>query len=282
MLNKVIVESLNDKHIFEHFLSKINADIPNQPTVEHIENTNLSILKDEITDRIDFLQNSSILEKIKKILDDEKIVDIETLHSTDWFTLGGLSAESVRLKIKDLRRDILIAESKPKIIIIIDLDNKKIEERLNFLNTVISETLNININIDAPGDFKNFNLIESNESFDFELAYFFIGLNGSGEIEDLLIEIACREISFHADALQTTWRPYLTSQHGITLKDKDFNKIWIDFYKRYDCLNSKQKSNAGKYTKWDQFFRKHPEKFDFSKDIQELNELKSLLSQLII
>jgi len=281
VLNKIIVESTNDKFIFEHILSLVNSGGSNLQDIQTIDNQNLEGLKSKIIDRIDFSQDILILKTIKELLDEKEIVDIQTISENQWFSLGGLSASSIELKIKDLRRDILTATEKPSISIIIDIDNHTIEDRFSLLNNAISSALNIHVNINEVGTFKTFNITEDDFDFDFDLAYFFVGLNGKGEIEDLLIELACTDIAFHAESLKNSWRPHLESNYDTKLKDKDFNKLWIDFYKRYDCLTNRQKCNAGKYTQWDNFLRKHPTKFDFSKNIKELDQIKEFLALIL-
>lgn len=281
MLNKIIVESTNDKFIFEHLLSIVKSGDSNLHDIQSIDNHSLEDLKSEIIDRIDFSQDILTLKMIKDLLNKKGVADIESIMQNQWFSLGGLSSSSIELKIKDLRRDILTAYEKPSISIIIDIDNHTIEERISFLNQAISSALNTDIDIHEVGAFKTFNITEDDSEYDFDLSYFFVGLNGKGEIEDILIELACTDIAYHAESLKNSWRPHLESNYEIILKDKDFNKLWIDFYKRYDCLTSKQKGNAGKYTQWDSFFKKHPTKFDFSRNIKELNQLKQFLSLIL-
>lgn len=203
--------------------------------------------------------------------------DVEPfVDELDWVELKGLERSKLIIKLKEIRSELIRATTTAKIGIVIDLDDSSIEERIEFLNNLCSEAFDLTIDIERESEFKLYEIPEYD--IDFELAYCFSGLNGQGELEHLLKEIADISIANHANCLESGWTTCL-NQKGITVKDKDLRKLWIDFYKRYDCLNNKQKSNAGKYTQWKHFLEKHPDKFDFSKDIQELKNIKSFLAK---
>lgn len=231
MRHKIVVESFNDKAIYNHILNI-------------------------------FCKSST---EIESIVDD-----------LDWVDLGGLERSKLIIKLKDINSELPKATEIPKIGIIVDLDNSSVEKRIEFLNELCSEAFELKIEIEKEGEFK----LYTNPEYDieFELAYCFSGLNGQGELEDILRVIADTTKSDHADCLETGWQPCLNSK-GINISKKNLQKIWIDFYKRYDCLNSRQKSNAGKYMQWEYFLDKHPNKFDFSQDIQELNQIKAFLQK---
>ena len=197
-------------------------------------------------------------------------------NDLDWIELNGLNESKLSLKLKELQSDLLRAKKTPKIGIIIDLDDSTISDRIDYLNVICSKVFEINIDIKKTNEFNKYILPEYN--LEFELGYCFSGLNGKGELEHILINIADTTISYHADCLKTCWVNCL-NEKGITFREKDLRKLWIDFYKRYDCLTSSQKNNAGKYTQWQNFLEKHPNKFDFSKEIHELNEIKIFLTK---
>ncbi|MFV5534076.1 DUF3226 domain-containing protein [Acinetobacter pittii] len=202
--------------------------------------------------------------------------DIEPfIDNLDWVELKGLEQSKLIIKLKEIKSELIRATTIAKIGIIIDLDDSSVEKRIEFLNELCSQAFELTIDIEKESEFKFYEIPE--QDIEFELAYCFSGLNGQGELEDLLKVIADTTKSDHANCLLTGWEPCLKSK-GIDISKKNLQKIWIDFYKRYDCLTSKQKSNAGKYMKWDNFLSLHPEKFDFSKDIPELNELKKFLT----
>ena len=206
--------------------------------------------------------------------------DVEPfIDNLDWIELAGLERTKLITKLKDIRLELARATETPKLGIIIDLDTSSLNERITFLNELCSEAFELSIDIEKECEFKLFEIPEYDNEF--ELAYCFSGLNGQGELEDILRAIADTTKSEHADCLETGWKACLTSK-GINISEKNFQKIWIDFYKRYDCLNSSQKSNAGKYTQWKYFLEKHPNKFNFSKDIPELNSIKQFLTNFCV
>lgn len=231
------------------------------------------------------MSNKIIVESVndqyiyKYILDEfcQSPAEVEAIDSTlDWIKLDGLSSEKLLLKLQEVKPDLVRAQDTPRIGIIIDFDEYSLADRINFLNEICSKAFELDIDISNANDFKTYTLAEYN--LDFELGYCFSGLNGEGELEHILKAIADLKIATHANCLETGWLPCLTHK-SIDFKEKDLRKLWIDFYKRYDCLTSKQKGNAGKYTQWNNFLVKHPTKFDFTKDIHELNEIKDFLGK---
>ena len=197
----------------------------------------------------------------------------------DWVDLGGLERTKLIIKLKDIRSELIKAMTTPKIGIIIDLDNSSAEKRINFLNDLCSEAFELNIDIEKESEFKLYKIPEYN--LDFELAYCFSGLNGEGELEHLLKEIADTSESHHANCLETGWKTCLQTKN-IDVKPKELRKLWMDFYKRLDCLTKTEQKQAKQNVQWDNFLLLHPEKFDFSKDIKELNEIKSFLSKFCL
>ncbi|CDM73720.1 MULTISPECIES: hypothetical protein [Acinetobacter] len=147
--------------------------------------------------------------------------------------------------------------------------------RIKFLNELCSEAFELTIDIEKVSEFKLYEIPE--QDIEFKLAYCFSGLNGQGELEHLLKEIADTSNSHHANCLETGWKQCLASK-GIIVRDKDLRKLWMDFYKRMDCLSHKERKQAKQNVQWDTFLSLYPEKFDFSKDIPELNDLRQFLT----
>lgn len=206
--------------------------------------------------------------------------DIEPIDSTlDWVELDGLEETKLFRKLKEIQTDLIRAQKIPKIGIIIDLDSASINDRISFLNRICSNAFNILIDIESTNKFKRYTLPEY--SLDFELGYCFCSLNGQGELEDIMKAIADTSASHYANCLEQGWKTCVQSK-GKTIKDKDLRKLWMDFYKRMDCLTSKQRKQAKQNVRWDTFLSLHSDKFDFSKDIAELNEIKSFLSKFSI
>jgi len=205
--------------------------------------------------------------------------DIETISdSPEWLELGGLSEAALVIKLKDIKSDIYKAPETLKIGIIVDIDNETSEDRISLLNRACSSAFGININITSINSFKKFIIYDENEDeFDFELSYYLSGFNGKGELEHLLKEIADKSASHHANCLETGWKLCLESK-GISVDDKQLRKLWMDFYKRLDCLTKTEQRKAQENVQWHNFLNLHPEKFDFSRNIPELNELRSFLT----
>ncbi|WP_436871956.1 DUF3226 domain-containing protein [Acinetobacter haemolyticus] len=215
----------------------------------------------------------------KHILDNfcTSSTDIESIdNSPDWVELDGLETTKLLTKLKEIQSDLLRAQKLPKIGIIIDLDSSSISDRIVFLNNICSNAFSINIDIENANEFKTYTLSEY--GLDFELGYCFSGLEGQGELEHIMKAIANTSTSHYANCLEQGWKTCLETK-GETVKDKDLRKLWMDFYKRMDCLTSKQRKQAKENVRWDTFLSLHSNKFDFSKDIEELNEIKSFLSK---
>lgn len=230
MSNKIIVESINDKAIFQHILNTYCS--PSESDIEAFE------------------------------------------RELGWIDLQGLERSKLILKLKDIKTDILKAPKMAKVGIIIDFDNEDLKSRLAFLNEICSEAFELDININSQNTLESFTFVE--QDIDFELGYSFIGINGQGELEHLLRTIADCTTSHHADCLEQTWVSCLYSK-GIVVKEKIIRKLWMDFYKRMDCLTADEQQQAAKNIKWENFLKLHPDKFDFSKDFKELNEIKEFL-----
>lgn len=205
--------------------------------------------------------------------------DIETISdSLDWVDLGGLSPRALTIKLKDIKSDILKALSPLKIGIIIDIDEESIENRIELLNKACSEAFEIEISIKQTNDFQTFIIKdENNDDFDFNLAYCLAGLNGQGELEHILKEIADTTSSHHANCLETGWIKCLEAKN-ISIDEKQLRKLWMDFYKRLDCLDSHQARKASDNVRWKNFLTLHGDKFNFNKDLKELNEIRSFLN----
>lgn len=206
--------------------------------------------------------------------------DIETISdSLDWVDLGGLSPNALIIKLKDIKSDIFKASTSLKIGVIIDIDEASIEDRLKLLNEACSSAFGIEITIEQTNDFQTFIIKDENhDDFDFKLAYCLAGLDGQGELEHILKEIADITSSHHANCLETGWIQCLKAKE-ISIDTKQLRKLWMDFYKRLDCLDAQQARKASDNVRWKRFLELHGDKFDFNKNLKELNEIKSFLNQ---
>jgi len=117
------------------------------------------------------------------------------------------------------------------------------------------------------------------EEIEVKVACYFVGLNGKGEIEDLLKAIKSQPSPL-ADCVDEHL-PQCLKSHGITdVSDKELVKLWINNYQRYDHLTKKDRSVTN--TAWENVMLKRGEQlFDFSKAaVPELMQLKSFLKMM--
>jgi hypothetical protein len=102
--------------------------------------------------------------------------------------------------------------------------------------------------------------------------YYIQNKDGNGELETVLKEIKSNESTI-ADCLNS-WQECLPENKK--LKQKDFDKFWIQVYQRYDCCSKKEQKQAEK---------KCDNKISLSKNIYDLNSpildnLKEFLQKL--
>jgi len=159
----------------------------------------------------------------------------------DFECLGGLSEKKLTetlIAIKGrIKKD---DESIQKVGIIIDIDEKTKIERLNLVNNALSQAFNTQKAIDDINTFVN---IPIDALQDIEIAVYFTNLDGKGELETVLKQIKTKD-SVYADCLQS-WQDCLRRNNinqGNGLKNKDFDKFWVNVYIRYDtCTKEEQK-----------------------------------------
>ncbi|MFZ4557967.1 MAG: DUF3226 domain-containing protein, partial [Pseudanabaena sp.] len=124
-----------------------------------------------------------------------------------------------------------------------------------FINLNIKDTDDVNLNI--------------------QLACYFTNLDGQGELETVLKAIKQKE-SIHADCLDN-WRSCLTSNEK-TIKNKDFDKFWVDIYVRFDTCSNNDKKQAGRKCSMKAFDYVMENKSEiWNLDHPKLNNLKEFL-----
>ncbi|MDQ7089681.1 MAG: hypothetical protein Q9M50_03435 [Methylococcales bacterium] len=90
-------------------------------------------------------------------------------------------------------------------------------------------------------DTHEFITLVADEDTEFELACYFVNLNGQGELENILKEIKSKD-SPHADCLDK-WVNCLKNKNEI-FKEKDLLKEWVRFYIRYDTCQGRDRNQA--------------------------------------
>ncbi|MGI0479289.1 DUF3226 domain-containing protein [Geminocystis sp. CENA526] len=195
----------------------------------------------------------------------------------EYETLDGLSEKILIEKLKSLQARNL---KKPidKLGIIIDIDNYTIKERIEFINKCLNSIFS-DINI-----LKNISeFIEvSSPSNKIKIACYFTNVEGKGELETVLKAIKSHD-SPHADCLED-WQKCLENQ-GRNIKQKDFDKFWVNIYIRYDTCSNKERKQAGKKCSMNNFEYVMTNKKDIwnfeDKNLQELKDFLFLFNEKV-
>jgi len=165
--------------------------------------------------------------------------------------------------LRELQRDIE-KRGIEKIGIILDADEKGVEERIKLIN----EALKI---VDSDLCLLGSNQFIKSEHLKVEIACHIINVRGHGELETVLKEIK-KESSPFADCLKF-WKKCLEGE-GLPIKDKDFTKFWVNIYQRFDCCLKKQQKQAGRKCNFEASMKKDIWNFDHP----VLDELKEFLN----
>jgi hypothetical protein len=104
----------------------------------------------------------------------------------------------------------------------------------------ISSSQNIKL---APIQDINTLTLQKIENYTFEIACYFTNVSGQGELEDLLKALA-NQTTDYADCLEV-WKTCLENK-GKEISSKDFTKLWVNFYIRWDTCTKKDMAQAGK------------------------------------
>lgn len=167
--------------------------------------------------------------------------------------LGGIS--KLGNKLKSLKSQVL-KEGIDKVGIIFDADEVGVDAR----------SLQIQEKID----------LIFGKSPDIEFSIFILNVAGKGELETLL-KLIKSEASPMADCLEA-WQDCFSSKDKA-LKQKEFDKFWVQVYQRYDCCANKEQKQAGRKCN-NEASLKDKSIYDYDRDIPELNELKEFLIAL--
>lgn len=178
-------------------------------------------------------------------------IDNPVCSIDEYDCLGGMG--KLENKLKSLRSQVQ-KEGIDKVGIIFDADDVGIETRAQNINEKIT--------------------LVFGEDPDVEFAIFILNVSGEGELETLLKAIKCKD-SPMADCLEV-WQVCL---QGKKLKQKDFNKFWINIYQRYDCCSKDEKKQAARKCN-NEASLKNKSIYDFDYNLPELNELKGFLREL--
>lgn len=203
------------------------------------------------------------IERLKQEITAHFEVDTPICCISGYECLDGLSQTSLEKKLQEIKVDIAKRELN-RIGILLDADDKGIEERINLINESIKC-------IDSDLVLPTVNTWYKSEQLDIEISCHILNVAGSGELETVLKAIKSEDSTF-ADCLNA-WRDCVT-HHDKVITDKDFDKFWINIYQRYDCCSKKDKKQAGIKCNPEASLKKSI--WDFSHPV--LNELKSYLA----
>ncbi len=181
-------------------------------------------------------------------------IDSPVCLINEYDCLGGIS--KLENKLTSLKKSQVLKEGIDKVGIIFDGDEVGIEER----------TQQIQDKID----------LVFAKSPEVEFSIFILNKGGQGELETLLKAIKSKA-SPMADCLEA-WRDCFATKDKA-LKQKDFDKLWIQIYQRYDCCTNKDKKQAGRKC-GNEYSLKNKSIYDYDQDIPELNTLKVFLRAL--
>ncbi|MEG4445886.1 hypothetical protein QUB47_28920 [Microcoleus sp. AT9_B5] len=168
------------------------------------------------------------------------------IYIDDYKSLEGLSETELIKALKNLERKI-DRKNIEKIGIIIDIDNFSEQDRLKFVDRCIEPVFKAK----SLSSTKQFIDICTDSGTNAKLACYFTNVGGKGELETLLKTIKARE-SPHADCLDS-WRSCIKEKEGKEIKQKDFDKFWINNYIRYDTCSKQDQKQAGRKCSMSEF-----------------------------
>ena len=160
------------------------------------------------------------------------------IYIDNYKSLEGLSETKLIITLKDLEADLQKRDIE-KIGIIIDIDNYSEPERLEWVNKCIQQVFES----ETLSSTKQFIDICGDNGTKAQLACYFTNFEGKGELETLLKGIKARK-SPHADCLNS-WKTCIESQ-GQQIKQKDFDKFWVNTYLRFDTCSKQDQKQAGR------------------------------------
>ena len=108
------------------------------------------------------------------------------------------------------------------------------------------------------------------ESLAVEVACYITNVEGYGELETVIKTIKSKDSPF-ADCLYE-WKKCL-EERSQTIKEKDFDKFWVNTYQRFDCCSKKAQKQASRKRNYEASMKKDIGNFEHS----VLNGLKAFL-----
>ncbi|RKZ83118.1 MAG: hypothetical protein DRR19_19585 [Candidatus Parabeggiatoa sp. nov. 1] len=176
------------------------------------------------------------IESLKEYLNISDVeIDTPICSIDDYECLNGLSKAKLAHKLQELQIDIE-KRGIEKIGIILDADKEGVEKRIELIN----EALKV---IDKDLNITRCNHFIKSESLEIEIACYITNVEGYGELETVLKQIKSKDSPF-ADCLYD-WKRCL-EEKSQSIKDKEFDKFWVNTYQRFDCCTKKEQKQAGR------------------------------------
>jgi hypothetical protein len=187
-----------------------------------------------------------LLEKVQKGRDHNVQVGVEEIFPdaiVDFAELEGSDKTKLKTKLKDVIADVR-REKIQKVGILLDRDEVPESERIQLINEAVQTACTemgavCSGTIAEPNTFYEVTYQEQR----FSVVCGLVGLEGKGELTHLLRATANQPSDF-ADCLQA-WRDCAQTQEK-TIKDKEYVKLWVDFYIRWDTCSKKDRKQADK------------------------------------
>ena len=153
-------------------------------------------------------------------------------------TMRGLDHHKLVGALLTAKRESLKGTGPRKIGIMIDLDNRGVQDRLSLVNQAVLEALKPTEQIESIGQFINVDLDKKKHA---KVGCYFTNVDGKGDLETVLRRIKSKE-SLQADCLDS-WRECIGPE---AISDKNFDKLWVQFYQRWDCCKGRDRNQAAR------------------------------------
>lgn len=160
--------------------------------------------------------------------------DIEIKSICEFKCLDGIT--NLRNKLNDSKID------KYEIVgIILDANSEGIDKRIEFINDSLKS-------ICSDVQLNKINKFKESKEIGVKFICYIMNVNGKGELETVLRKIKKKD-SIYADCL-SSWRDCvnksLDNNNKENIKDKDFDKFWVNNYIRFDTCSKKEQKQAEK------------------------------------
>ena len=202
---------------------------------------------------------------IERLVQELSVSNIEVeepiCNIDEYICLDGI--DHLKKKLVDLKLDAI-----DQLGILLDADDKGVEFRISQVNGILSE-LDINI------QFEKNNELKKDENRDITISCHIVNLDGYGELENILKEIATSNTIF-ADCLES-WKECLEDNEKF-IKEKDFLKFWISHYIRFDTCSKQEQKRVSERCNFGTAMQKNIWNFEH-KALDSLKEFLKLFSE---